>query len=77
MRELDMKCTEYIPDVVLACCVLHNICIDYPDGNQDEYIDEGRSFADRNRPDDDVRPQLGPQNGANVRDNLMLNLRRN
>lgn len=40
-KYLDMSCTELIPKVVVAACVLHNICIDN-DNEFEAYIEEGR-----------------------------------
>lgn len=31
LKHLDMKRTDLIPPVIIACCVLHNICIDKGD----------------------------------------------
>lgn len=47
MKHLDMKRTDLIPSFILACCVLHNICLDGLEDNQveednvDDFIEEG------------------------------------
>lgn len=37
LKYIYMYNTEMIPLVILACCILHNICIEY----EDAFIDEG------------------------------------
>ena len=32
LRQLDMKRLDLVPNVIVAACVLHNICLDFPDG---------------------------------------------
>lgn len=49
LQFLNMNKIEYVPATILAVCVLHNICIDYPDENVDLYIAEGREAAERNK----------------------------
>lgn len=39
-----MNRTDLIPLTVLACCVLHNICIDHEDLFIDNYILQGEDF---------------------------------
>lgn len=47
MKHLDMKRTDLIPSFIIACCVLHNICLNGLDENQieednvEDFIEEG------------------------------------
>lgn len=41
LKFLDMSRTDLIPKTVLACCVLHNICLNFPGDNADQYVMEG------------------------------------
>ncbi|XP_011864311.1 PREDICTED: putative nuclease HARBI1, partial [Vollenhovia emeryi] len=47
LKHLDMKRTDLIPSFILACCVLHNIClsglgeVQVEDNNVDDFIGEG------------------------------------
>lgn len=42
LKYLDMSLLALIPDVILACCVLHNICLqEYDDDNILDFIEEG------------------------------------
>ena len=60
LKYLDMSCAHLIPYVILACCVLHNICLegceDVEDFIQDieDYDDDNANDFHPNRlPDDD------------------------
>lgn len=44
LKFLDMNRTDLIPAVVIACCTLHNICLDHSDLLIDEYVREGHQF---------------------------------
>lgn len=41
LKYLDMSLVELIPDVILACCVLHNVCLQGCDENNIDFIEEG------------------------------------
>lgn len=45
LKYLDMSRTDFIPDVVLACCILHNLCLMYPDEFLANYEAEGQEFV--------------------------------
>ena len=36
-----MSCADLIPYVILACCVLHNICLEGCDDDVDDFICDG------------------------------------
>ncbi|TGZ56701.1 Nuclease harbi1, partial [Temnothorax longispinosus] len=42
LKYLDMNRTDMIPFVIIACTVLHNICLEKLDENIEEYIIEGQ-----------------------------------
>lgn len=42
LKHLDMNRTDMIPFVIIACTVLHNICLEKLDENIEEYIVEGQ-----------------------------------
>lgn len=46
LKYLDMNRTDLIPATVIACCVLHNVCLDYRDLLIDNYIREGEQLND-------------------------------
>lgn len=48
LKYLDMTRTDLIPATVIACCVLHNICLNYIDLLVDDYIAEGNNFVQNN-----------------------------
>jgi len=39
-----MSIAELIPYVILACCVLHNLCLQEYNDRMDDFIDEGRQY---------------------------------
>lgn len=41
LKYLDMNRVDLIPKTILACCVLHNICLDFSDDLIREYVQEG------------------------------------
>lgn len=41
LKYLDMNRTDYVPITVLACCVLHNICLNLKDLLVNEYVNVG------------------------------------
>lgn len=41
LKYLDMNRTDCIPKTVLACCVLHNVCLNFEDLLLEEYIRGG------------------------------------
>ena len=41
LKYLHMSCAELIPYVILACCVLHNICLEDCPDDLDDFIDDG------------------------------------
>ncbi|XP_018403784.1 PREDICTED: putative nuclease HARBI1 [Cyphomyrmex costatus] len=52
LKYLDMNRIELIPTTILACCVLHNICLDFDDDLIREYIQEGMEAIIRNEQED-------------------------
>lgn len=44
LKFLDMNRTDYIPQTVLACCVLHNICLEHDNFLINDYIAEGEEY---------------------------------
>jgi len=54
LKYLHMSCANLIPYVILACCVLHNICLeDCQDDDLDDLIDDGMEQND-NANDDNM-----------------------
>lgn len=41
LKYLHMSCADLIPYVILACCVLHNICLQGCDNDVDDFICDG------------------------------------
>jgi len=44
LKYLDMSKTEFVPSVVLAACVLHNICLMFPDELTEQFSSEGKEL---------------------------------
>jgi len=42
-----MSMAELIPCVILACCVLHNLCLQEYNDRVDDFIDEGRQYNEK------------------------------
>ncbi|KYN50611.1 hypothetical protein ALC57_11967 [Trachymyrmex cornetzi] len=40
-----MNRIDLIPATIIACCVLHNICLNHPDELINMYEEEGRNFV--------------------------------
>lgn len=41
LKYLHMSCIDLIPYVILACCVLHNICLEGCEDDIDDFICDG------------------------------------
>ncbi|KAF7996136.1 hypothetical protein HCN44_010802 [Aphidius gifuensis] len=48
LKYLDMNRNDLIPGTIVACCVLHNICLDHGPGEMEEYEVEGRRYVLQN-----------------------------
>lgn len=48
-----MSRVDLIPETILACCVLHNLCIDDLDEDIDNYILNGEPIDNEVNDDDD------------------------
>ncbi|XP_071576145.1 uncharacterized protein [Temnothorax nylanderi] len=78
LKHLDMKRVDLIPSFILACCVLHNICLDgleddqVEEDNVDDFIEEGLEVVrqqERENDDDDnnnIRFQEGEAKRAHL-----------
>lgn len=82
LKYLDMLRTDLIPDVVLACCTLHNLCLMYPDELLANYEAEGQNFVIGNLDEeieDNARVELDISRleGQRLRDQLAEDLMRN
>jgi hypothetical protein len=55
LKFLDMNRVDYIPATTLACCILHNLCLNDIDSYIDEYIAEGRPYVFGNEDVDNVQ----------------------
>lgn len=42
-----MSVADLIPYVILACCVLHNLCLEGCNDRVDDFIEEGRQHDER------------------------------
>lgn len=75
LKYLDMNRTDLIPETVIACCTLHNICLDHNDLLMEEYIREGCEFLgndDENNVQNNIL--MEPEVAINRRDNIALTL---
>ena len=51
LQYVDMKRTEAIPATVMACCMMHNICLMFREDNRTEYLTEGLGHAINSSPE--------------------------
>ena len=68
-RRLNNKIDMYVgnvPNVVLSCCILHNICEIHGDEFNEEWIED----SELDQPDDTTTPAI-TQDGGTVRDLLV------
>lgn len=71
-----MNRIDLIPATIIACCVLHNICLDHEENLQHAYEQEGRQFI-RGEDNPEIlleRDRDDRYFGVNLRDNLARNL---
>lgn len=66
-RKWKRECVEYLPFVVVACCLLHNFVVKFNDGVKDQVVME----KEQGLPAFDG---VGDENGVRVRDALALHL---
>lgn len=61
LKYLHMSCADLIPYVILACCVLHNICLEGCEDDINDFISESMSQdADNNDNANNVIPDRLP-----------------
>lgn len=63
LKYLDMSLIDLIPDVILVCCVLHNVCLEGCDENNRDFIEQGMERVEvplqNNEINDDARDDPG------------------
>ncbi|KAJ8940334.1 hypothetical protein NQ314_010747 [Rhamnusium bicolor] len=75
LKYLDMNRIDFIPPVILASCVLHNLCLSNDDLQIDEYVAEGRENVVGNDNIENIgRIDENIRNGYNKRENICRNL---
>lgn len=84
LQHLQMKRIDLIPSFILACCVLHNICLDgleeyqVEEDNINDFIEEGlQVIREQVREHDDDDNNVGFQEGEAKRNNLVTLFERN
>lgn len=83
LKHLDMKRTDLIPSFILACCVLHNICLDGLEENQaeeddiEDFIMEGLEVVKHQERENDDENNVNCQEGEAKRAYLAALLVRN
>ncbi|XP_039310273.1 putative nuclease HARBI1 [Solenopsis invicta] len=75
LKYLDMNRIDMIPATVIACCVLHNICIDSGDDFLNKYINEGMNDVQNER--EEITEIEDREIGNSRRDALCRELYRN
>lgn len=72
LRHIDLNKPEYYPSVIVAACVIHNICIYFGDTiNETEYLNEGAAFAQQSIPNDSetsIATPIPDRSGTTERD---------
>lgn len=76
LKYLDMKKVELVPQTIIACCVLHNICLQFDDN---QWMNNLISEQQPNIGDDITAEQLtcyieNTQSGCMKRDQIMVSL---
>lgn len=67
LKYLHMSCADVISFVILACCVLHNICLEGREHNIEDFICEGMNQnTDNNNNVDDIIPDLLPNDNRGL-----------
>ncbi|KAE8746725.1 hypothetical protein FOCC_FOCC006589 [Frankliniella occidentalis] len=76
LKYLDMKRIDLIPRTIMACCVLHNVCLLNGEDNFEDFIQEGEEVQERNAINNDNEPvQEIPQDPAgNVKRDHLVNI---
>ncbi|KAB0792274.1 hypothetical protein PPYR_07761 [Photinus pyralis] len=75
LKFLDMNRQDLIPATVVACCVVHNLCIESEDLLVEEFINEGIQFVRGNlEREHNGRGNLFHENGTHKRDQLCQRL---
>jgi DDE superfamily endonuclease len=67
LKDLKMQRTELIPFVVLAACVLHNICLDF-DNRIEDYVQEGLEIVQDNGDDATSSAAYGQEENSSEAD---------
>lgn len=81
LKYVDMSRTDLIPKIVLACCILHNLCLQFPGQFPVNYEVEGQNFVIQ----DEVEVQVNAREeldmlrveGQHLRDQISENLLHN
>lgn len=71
LKYLDMNCVEWIPNTVLSCCILHNICLDSDDLEVEDYIADGINYVQGNE-NENIIYEHQNREGINRRDELCM-----
>lgn len=73
-----MGCLDLIPGTILACCVLHNICLQEIEDDVDiiNYIDDGNEILDEAELGVELDYEREDQDGVARMDNIAAFLRR-
>jgi len=69
LRYLNMSRIDLIPQTIIACCVLHNICIDGLDVDIEDYTND-EAIDDMNRESNEELYAEGDREGFDKRDNI-------
>ncbi|XP_012521958.3 protein ANTAGONIST OF LIKE HETEROCHROMATIN PROTEIN 1-like [Monomorium pharaonis] len=83
MKHLEMKRIDLIPSFILACCVLHNICLDgleeceVEEDNVDDFIEEGLQVIGQQVREDDDDNNVGFQEGEAKRNRFVALFEKN
>jgi len=69
LRYLNISRIDLIPQTIIACCVLHNICINGLDVDIEDYIND-EAIDDMNRENNEELYAEGDREGFDKRDNI-------
>lgn len=75
MRYLDMNRIDHVPATILAACVIHNVCLKFPCGSINSYIDEGQQFVQGTDFDVEIdNPRINDDTATNLRNEMEQHL---
>jgi len=61
-----MSRVDLIPETILACCVLHNICLDGLDNNIEDYVENNEIHNNNEKSNEELNIEEEEMDGINT-----------